>query len=76
MPLTLDTYRPLDRSGLRVSPLALGTATFGTEWGWGAEEHEARRPPASDTNSSAALPQELRSSQVPPMWRHAIGHSE
>ncbi|HEX6345658.1 aldo/keto reductase [Umezawaea sp.] len=42
MPLTLDTYRLLGRSGLRVSPLALGTATFGTEWGWGAEEHEAR----------------------------------
>lgn len=31
MPLTLDTYRPLGRSGLRVSPLALGAATFGTE---------------------------------------------
>ncbi|WNV87193.1 aldo/keto reductase [Umezawaea sp. Da 62-37] len=43
MPLTLDTYRPLGRSGLRVSPLALGTATFGTEWGWGAEEDEARK---------------------------------
>jgi aryl-alcohol dehydrogenase-like predicted oxidoreductase len=24
-----------DRSGLRVSQLALGTMTFGTEWGWG-----------------------------------------
>ncbi|WP_103354669.1 aldo/keto reductase [Amycolatopsis sp. CA-128772] len=43
MPLTLDTYRLLGRSGLRVSPLALGTATFGTEWGWGAEEAEARK---------------------------------
>ncbi|MCS7479526.1 aldo/keto reductase [Umezawaea endophytica] len=43
MSLTLDTYRLLGRSGLRVSPLALGTATFGTEWGWGAEEHEARK---------------------------------
>ena len=41
--LTLDTYRPLGRSGLRVSPLALGTATFGTEWGWGAEQDEARK---------------------------------
>jgi aryl-alcohol dehydrogenase-like predicted oxidoreductase len=43
MPLTLDTYRVLGRSGLRVSPLALGTATFGTEWGWGAEQDEARK---------------------------------
>ncbi|GLY41942.1 aldo/keto reductase [Amycolatopsis sp. NBRC 101858] len=43
MALTLDTYRLLGRSGLRVSPLALGTATFGTEWGWGAEKAEARK---------------------------------
>lgn len=43
MALTLDTYRLLGRSGLRVSPLALGAATFGTEWGWGAEQDEARK---------------------------------
>jgi aryl-alcohol dehydrogenase-like predicted oxidoreductase len=43
MSLTLDTYRLLGRSGLRVSPLALGAATFGTEWGWGAEQNEARK---------------------------------
>lgn len=43
MSFTLDTYRLLGRSGLRVSPLALGTATFGTEWGWGAEQDEARK---------------------------------
>jgi len=42
-PLTLDTYRLLGRSGLRISPLALGTMTFGTDWGWGADESEARR---------------------------------
>ncbi|MGH4032322.1 aldo/keto reductase [Actinomycetota bacterium Odt1-20B] len=41
--LTLDTYRLLGRSGLRVSPLALGAATFGNEWGWGAERDEARK---------------------------------
>ena len=40
---TLDTYRLLGRSGLRVSPLALGTMTFGTDWGWGADKDEARR---------------------------------
>ncbi|MFJ6081132.1 aldo/keto reductase [Streptomyces sp. NPDC092369] len=43
MSLTLDSHRLLGRSGLRVSPLALGTATFGTESGWGADKDEARR---------------------------------
>ena len=39
--MRLDTYRTLGRSGLRVSPLCLGTMTFGTEWGWGADEVES-----------------------------------
>jgi aryl-alcohol dehydrogenase-like predicted oxidoreductase len=39
----LTAYRLLGRSGLRVSPLALGTMTFGLDWGWGAEQDEARR---------------------------------
>ncbi|MGW1675820.1 aldo/keto reductase [Saccharopolyspora sp. NPDC002376] len=43
MSLTLDSYRLLGRSGLHVSPLALGAATFGTEWGWGAEQDDARK---------------------------------
>jgi aryl-alcohol dehydrogenase-like predicted oxidoreductase len=42
-PLTLQSYRLLGRSGLRVSPVALGTMTFGIDWGWGADETEARR---------------------------------
>lgn len=40
-PHSLDSYRLLGRSGLRVSPLALGTMTFGETWG--AEEEESRR---------------------------------
>jgi len=40
---SLDHYRLLGRSGLRVSPLALGAMTFGTDWGWGADAAEARR---------------------------------
>jgi len=36
-------YRLLGRSGLRVSELALGTMTFGPEWGWGASKEESRR---------------------------------
>lgn len=43
MSLTLDTYRLLGRSGLRVSPLSLGTMTFGDDWGWGADPSEARK---------------------------------
>jgi aryl-alcohol dehydrogenase-like predicted oxidoreductase len=31
------------RSGLRVSELCLGTMTFGTAWGWGADEAECGR---------------------------------
>lgn len=41
--MSLDHYYTLGRSGLRVSPLALGTMTFGTETGWGADEATARR---------------------------------
>lgn len=43
MSLTLDTYRLLGRSGLRVSPLSLGTMTFGADWGWGADTDDARK---------------------------------
>jgi aryl-alcohol dehydrogenase-like predicted oxidoreductase len=39
----LDHYRLLGQSGLRVSPLCLGTMTFGTAWGWGADKDESRR---------------------------------
>jgi len=38
-----NTYFTLGRTGLRVSRLALGTMTFGTEWGWGATKEEASR---------------------------------
>jgi aryl-alcohol dehydrogenase-like predicted oxidoreductase len=35
-------YHLLGKTGLRVSPLALGTMTFGTDWGWGTSEDTAR----------------------------------
>ena len=35
-------YFTLGNSGLRVSRLALGTMTFGTDWGWGADKNTAR----------------------------------
>lgn len=37
------TYRLLGRSGLRVSELALGTMTFGDDWGWGASREESEK---------------------------------
>ena len=40
--MSVKDYVTLGRSGLRVSPLTLGTMTFGTEWGWGIEENTSR----------------------------------
>src|ERR1700732_4327034 len=36
-------YRLSGNSGLRVSEAALGTMTFGEEWGWGSVKDEARK---------------------------------
>lgn len=36
-------YRLLGNTGLRVSEVALGTMTFGEDWGWGADHNESRR---------------------------------
>ncbi len=35
-------YKLLGKSGLRVSELALGTMTFGEDWGWGADKATSR----------------------------------
>jgi aryl-alcohol dehydrogenase-like predicted oxidoreductase len=44
MAIQLDDYRLLGRSGLRVSPLALGTMTFRVGPGsWGSSDEEARQ---------------------------------
>ncbi|MGH8146671.1 MAG: aldo/keto reductase [Rhodanobacteraceae bacterium] len=40
--MSLDHYYTLGRSGLRISRLALGTMTFGDNWGWGANEDVSR----------------------------------
>jgi len=40
--MSTPTYYTLGKSGLRVSRLALGTMTFGNDWGWGSEEGAAR----------------------------------
>ena len=36
-------YKLFGRSGLRVSELALGSMTFGEDWGWGATKEESKR---------------------------------
>ena len=36
-------YRLLGNSGLRVSEMALGTMTFGEDWGWGVPREEAQK---------------------------------
>jgi aryl-alcohol dehydrogenase-like predicted oxidoreductase len=41
--MPLNHYVTLGRSGLRVSPLCLGTMTFGEDWGWGASVEESVR---------------------------------
>ncbi|NLS00958.1 aldo/keto reductase [Rhizobium sp. P38BS-XIX] len=39
--MSMEFYT-LGNSGLKVTRLALGTMTFGTEWGWGADKDAAR----------------------------------
>ena len=36
-------YKLLGKSDLRVSELALGTMTFGEEWGWGASQEDSKK---------------------------------
>lgn len=40
--MALDQYVTLGRSGLRVSPLCLGTMTFGEDLGWGSSVEESQ----------------------------------
>lgn len=41
--MPLDHFVTLGRSGLRVSPLCLGTMTFGLDWGWGSDVETSAR---------------------------------
>jgi len=42
LPRSLTSYRFLGRSGARVSPIALGTMTFGRKYNWGVDIDDAR----------------------------------
>jgi hypothetical protein len=48
---TTMKYKLLDDSGLRISETALGTMTFGEDWGWVLE----RKKPESYTKQSEKL---------------------
>lgn len=39
---SLNHFLTLGHSGLRVSPLCLGTMTFGLDWGWGSSVDESK----------------------------------
>lgn len=39
----MNAYYTLGHTGLRVSRFALGTMTFGPDWGWGADQAVARQ---------------------------------
>ncbi len=39
--MPLNHFVTLGRSGLRVSPLCLGTMTFGLDWGWGSSVEDS-----------------------------------
>jgi aryl-alcohol dehydrogenase-like predicted oxidoreductase len=41
--MPLDHYITLGRSGLKVSPLCLGTMTFGEDWGWGSDLETSKK---------------------------------
>ncbi|SCY31076.1 Predicted oxidoreductase [Nonlabens sp. Hel1_33_55] len=41
--MALERYYTLGNTGLRVSRLALGTMTFGEEWGWGNDKKVAQQ---------------------------------
>lgn len=65
---SLDSYVQLGASGLHVSPLTLGTMTFGEDWGWGAD------PETSDRILAAYL--EAGGNAIDTANIYTNGHSE
>jgi aryl-alcohol dehydrogenase-like predicted oxidoreductase len=65
---TLDSYITLGRSGLRVSPLTLGTMTFGEDWDWGASPEASEAILASSTpptSTPTGTPKRLSATSSP-----------
>jgi hypothetical protein len=65
---SLDSYVTLGRSGLRVSPLCLGTMTFGNEWGWGSVSGLDQRRHRTTTMVRSA---NLRPTGERNVWSHS-----
>lgn len=60
-------YKLFGKSGLRVSEVALGTMTFGTDWGWGADKDESKKilmPIAMQVAISLIPPIAIQKAQV------------
>src|SRR5260370_42662725 len=62
-------YRLLGNSGLRVSEAALGTMTFGDDWGWGSAKDEARKVYDAFREAGAILSTPLTSTRTEPANR-------
>jgi hypothetical protein len=71
-------YRLLGKSGVRVTELALGTMTFGDDWGWGAPKDEACRifeayveagKPSTPITIPTVLPSDSSRSLLEPIGR-------
>ena len=63
-------YRLLGNSGLRVSEAALGTMTFGEDWGRGAAKEEARKV-YDAFRSAASDPPRTPGSGVKQAWEQS-----
>src|SRR6266403_5404480 len=73
-------YYLLGKSGLRVSELALGAMSFGTEWGWGTEIDEAKPAGCSIFISITAETSLIRQASTPMAhpkrcWESFLGRS-
>ena len=66
--MALTDYVTLGNSGLRVSPMCLGTMTFGEDLGWGSSE--------ADSNAILGRYLELGGNFVDTANAYTLGHSE
>lgn len=66
--MPLNSYVTLGTSGLRVSPFALGTMTFGDDWGWGSS--------VSDSEAILARYLELGGNFIDTANLYTNGHAE
>ena len=66
--MPLNSYITFGTSGLRVSPFALGTMSFGEEWGWGSS--------VADSEAILARYLDLGGNFIDTANSYTNGHSE